>query len=970
MVDLEAVSRFFPHPGESDVEDSATRAAIERAWSNVGELAATYERRVGPRWIDRAVRHQVRQILHELRARIEDPEDDRFTLDLPAIELKLLVPWAFSGEFRQDARRPIEAVRFHHFTPRDVVDGVVPVERIKWVLYELRQFAAFAALTNNVAELQWKDPSTGTRLSRRLLTTELDAWLDQETGTRETDASVEGPLEAIERRRELAERFFEPFQIGTGTAPRRNAPHAKDAPDVPPLAFSVDLQSGKHLAGFVALLVWPLVLDQESGRAFFPVALNLVFTAGELKELAPEELAEFWEDLLQEDPDTDSDATTPTTSAKATTSTLSSPEPATQRALVLFDSPVRMDAMAIKAVGFFGDAKLWRKWEKAKTWDALEMDEVARLHETHGEAAFEDAPGIRGPLLRRTWTAAGVEVVELTKEAEEALLEREGPRGFRRVKRDADGIEREYLVKRVPAGRGALTLSFTWYGQALPLSPEARAEEENRLRAEKARDAVALFPASEDERRKRDKALALLGSMKDGARIAHRLLEAFSQQRANPVHLSVDELYLALRCEPDPHRFARVNGALETLRRLEYEYEADGLGPELSGRVRGSFVTEIGQSEGRGPGKHRDVDFYITLSTWAIGCLEVFKQAGGRVKDPRRVFYDWTAKPEKDKVKSLNYVQGFSALASYYDAAAGLTPAQSRLRTWIEDQLTRRKDATAKGRNAHRVHHNAADASEPRVYTSDFCPLLDPSRRYYAALGHADKAFLAEKGRFLRGRSQGRTTTGGPRSGGLLEAMGYELPPGNAFQAREAVAVAALKDLRAVVEEYLGGRVVGRRGDVWLSLQEAERIRAEELLGEVSWYLFLPDDWLDRARKTFEDHHQRRYERGETDRPVRVSTSNAASAGEVGLDATELRVRLHAKRRERELTSDAVGKVFGVSKMTVSKWERGRNAGGAAIPEDLQPLILRWIEKGEGPTDDELKALAARRRGGKKRASL
>jgi DNA-binding transcriptional regulator YiaG len=368
------------------------------------------------------------------------------------------------------------------------------------------------------------------------------------------------------------------------------------------------------------------------------------------------------------------------------------------------------------------------------------------------------------------------------------------------------------------------------------------------------------------------------------------------------------------------------------------------------------------------------VDFYVTLSTWAIGCLQVFKQAAGRLKDPRRVFYDWTAKLEKDERQALNYVQGFSALASYYDAAAGLTPAQSRLRTWMEDQLTRRSDATAKGRNVYRVNPSAADAGEPRVYTWDFCPLLEKGRGYHAALGHFPQANNAETGRTLRGRSQGPTTTGGPRSGGLLEALGYELPPGRAVQAREAVVVAALKDLRAVVEEYLGGRVVGRRGGVWLSLHEAERIRAEELLGEVSWFLFLPEDWLARAQKTFEDHHRRRYERGETDRPVRVTTSNAptmdaASAGEVGLDAAELRVRLHAKRRERELTSDAVGKVFGVSKMTVSNWERGRDAGGAPIPEDLQPLILRWIEKGEGPTEDELKTLAARRRGGKKRAS-
>jgi hypothetical protein len=368
------------------------------------------------------------------------------------------------------------------------------------------------------------------------------------------------------------------------------------------------------------------------------------------------------------------------------------------------------------------------------------------------------------------------------------------------------------------------------------------------------------------------------------------------------------------------------------------------------------------------------VDFYVTLSTWAIGCLQVFKQAGGRLKDPRRVFYDWTANLENEERKALNYVQGFSALASYYDAAAGLTPAQSRLRTWMEDQLTRRADATAKGRKAHRVNPSAADAGEPRVYTSDFCPLLEKGRGYHAALGHFPQANNAETGRTLRGRSQGPTTTGGPRSGGLLEALGYELPPGRAVQARETVAVAALKDLRAVVEEYLGGRVVGRRGGVWLSLHEAERIRAEELLGEVSWFLFLPEDWLARAQRTFEDHHRRRYERGETDRLVRVTTSNtpatdAAIAGEVGLDAAELRVRLHAKRREREMTSDAVGKVFGVSKMTVSNWERGRDAGGAPIPDDIQPLIRRWIELGEGPTEDELKALAARRRGGKKRAA-
>lgn len=990
-------------------DEAAVPEALRAACERLGEVADAYEK-AEPDWLGHALLDQVRLGLDNLRRYIDDPDEDRISWDFPFVELTYPVEWDFEGRLH----RPPGGVVFGTFTAEDVVDGKVSEEKVLEVLYETRQLEALSRLTRRVVEWREAGKTDAEGRPAYILPQDLVAWLDETTGTTSTEKGVEGPPEAVEARRRLVDHLARPFSVGAFEAEaavadaKLDAPNPaelealvrsetplsaselsteewvqidagaaafeeleKDRPDIPPLNFTATSDAGETLEGSVVALVYPLVVDATARRAWFPLGVGLVFTKGDPRRFPEKDLAELWEGLTKPDA---GETPRSETSTRSTTSARSAPRAGPPQARVLQDSRVRMDALAVKAVGFFGDVKLWRKWDNVKTWPALVQDEVARIREAHGEAAFEDAPGIRGPLLRRTWTAKSEELVELTKEAEEDLLECAGRVGFRRVKRDPDRIEREYLVKRVPAGRGALTLSFTWYGQAFPLSHEARAEEEKRLRAEKARDAVALFPASEDERRKRDRALELLGSMRDAARIAPRLLTAFYQQRANPIHLPVWELYLALGCETDPHRFSRVNAALETLRRLDYEYEADGLGPELSGRVRGSFVTEIGQSAGRGAGAHRDVDFYVTLSTWAIGCLQVFKQAGGRLKDPRRVFYDWTAKLEKDERKALNYVQGFSALASYYDAAAGLTPAQSRLRTWMEDQLTRRSDATAKGRKAHRVNPSAADAGEPRVYTSDFCPLLEKDRGYHAALGHFPQANNAETGRTLRGRSQGPTTTGGPRSGGLLEALGYELPPGRAVQAREAVAVAALKDLRAVVEEYLGGRVVGRRGGVWLSLHEAERIRAEELLGEVSWFLFLPEDWLARAQRTFEDHHRRRYERGETDRPVRVTTSNApatdaASAGEVGLDAAELRVRLHAKRRERELTSDAVGKVFGVSKMTVSNWERGRDAGGAPIPEDLQPLILRWIDKGEGPTEDELKALAARRRGGKKRAS-
>jgi hypothetical protein len=87
-----------------------------------------------------------------------------------------------------------------------------------------------------------------------------------------------------------------------------------------------------------------------------------------------------------------------------------------------------------------------------------------------------------------------VEVVELTKEAEKELRETAGKAGYREVRKDPDRIEREYLVRRIPAGpRGAITVRWSWYGQAGPLSSDSREAEEKKLRDEEARDRVRRF---------------------------------------------------------------------------------------------------------------------------------------------------------------------------------------------------------------------------------------------------------------------------------------------------------------------------------------------------------------------------------------------------------------------------------------------------------------------------------------------
>jgi DNA-binding transcriptional regulator YiaG len=138
------------------------------------------------------------------------------------------------------------------------------------------------------------------------------------------------------------------------------------------------------------------------------------------------------------------------------------------------------------------------------------------------------------------------------------------------------------------------------------------------------------------------------------------------------------------------------------------------------------------------------------------------------------------------------------------------------------------------------------------------------------------------------------------------------------------------------------------------------------------------DDFREQMDQTIETHNEDRRRRGETDRAVRVTNDRPTyekameDRGEAanGVGLAELRERLYGARKDRCLSQADVGRVFEVSQSIVASWERGPERRGKAIPENIRPLVLRWILKGEGPTEDELKALAARRRGSRKGASL
>jgi len=359
-----------------------------------------------------------------------------------------------------------------------------------------------------------------------------------------------------------------------------------------------------------------------------------------------------------------------------------------------------------------------------------------------------------------------------------------------------------------------------------------------------------------------------------------------------------------------------------------------------------------------------DVSIYLAPS--AIGGLRVFALPSSKVKEPRGLLLGWTKDLTKEDEETLSaepYLKGFSKLAPYYDRHMGFTTSQTKLREWIEHQITLNKDGVRKEREALRRKPHASDANSPREYDRAFCPLLPEGQRFHAALGHfeARKGGGAERGRKLVGTSAPASSSGksGGREGGLLQVMGHELPKSRA--AKTKTATEALQDIRFVVEEHFAGVVVAHPSkDAWLSFEEAtEKLSVEELL-DVAWLFFLPPDWLTKMRARYNEKQEERLAAGETDATyVMIGPDDPEAPRE-----RPLRERLRKAMADRGLSGAKVAPVFGVTKMSVSRWLNVEN--GKPIAEALVPLVERWIETGEAPSKEELAAI---QKPGKKTAS-
>jgi DNA-binding XRE family transcriptional regulator len=661
---------------------------------------------------------------------------------------------------------------------------------------------------------------------------------------------------------------------------------------------------------------------------------------------------------------------------------VSAPRP--ERARYLLDSETRITKATASFLAGAGALRLPRKkWSAIPTWEDLEEREKKRLLEEYGDDAFEDSDSGRALLVRRA-SPKGEEIVHLTRAALEDLEASEGGKGFRRVETDPDRVRREYLVRRFRAGAGHITAKLSWYGTAWPLAqdgPEAIREELERLRerAEQGHLFDELTPTQKDYVENR---LQNLEYIRDGKKVMETIARKFGAEGRNPVPMAAWELKALLACEKSEDGMERVRGCLRALQEVRFDLQATQGSGAGSFRAFGPFLAEV-RYVPSGPGDHADGDFSLTVSEGFIGCLRVFNVKGQRVRDAKKaLLFEWDKKlsrEEKKVFRSEPFIRGFSRLLPHFDQAKGFEESQSRLVRWIEANLTRRDDSVSKARRAHRVKKDAPDANGPRSYGRDFCPLL-PVGGLFGALGHFRKN--PESGFKLGGTATSGTETGGGHTEGLLAHMGHEYPSGGAKEKRQKAVRAALGDLQTVVQDALQGVAAARMPDgTWLTLTEAAELPEKELVQDVKWCLFVSKDFKRIIADDVEAHHAGRLARGEVDYPIKVTTDRAEAersererlgerfTGKEGTAALPLHVRVQMVRKRRGLTLAAVGKLFGVSHPVVIAWETGpgRDAQGQKrgkpIPEELVPLVLRWIEEETPPTAEELASRRTRRAG-------
>ena len=864
----------------SPLDVAAFEAAFQEAIRGMHNLADAFDT-LAPDWRLGVFLLVVQEGLHGLRHYIEDEATPEVSWESPFIEVRYDAEWDWEGRIS-----PGGGLITGRFTTEDLVDGKIPAERGVEATFLHATLILLQELTRGIVE--WREagvsPSPDGTPGYRLPQAVRDA-LDAQ--------GLEG-----DARRAAIDELARPFAVGslhmrledeaTLAALRADGigVHVPEAPK--PLeeseylelleaherlcaaggdeAAPEDLARGltEHEAreaerndlplitlssegppAFVvgvAAQVYPLVVDADERRAWFPVAVGLGFVKGEPSSWTKDERAVFWKDVdetlakqvekwlhVREPRERNRVETTEAVEGLApesaplevaqvariqasATEGLSAAQPLPREPEVFPVAPERRAALNATFPVPFGIAKAdhagleivrnvhkvrlsGRKWSSFRSWEELEADEVKRLIEEKEGDAFNGSPA----LLRRRYKDGGkTEVVELTAEAQRTLKIREGlGAGFRyRNPRTKD----ESLVRLFQVGSGYVGVGLSWFGMAGPWVADYRKKLTEKARELSEREPLLFAELDEEQRAKADQFIYRARVFEDAQKLMGVILGQVGRQAQNPVRVPAIAIRALLCLEQDHNWKARVEDALKALRACTFSVDSFGTSEKLMGE--GSFLGEWWY-EGAGPGDHGDGDYFLDVQPGFLGCLHVYESTKRKLDSGREVItYDFGKTLSSDERKGLGWGSDrkqdgrrvtfekrkpratfdlFDAGRVFYNAAAGLTPAQDGLVAFLEREVTRAGSTVSKylgsyaTRRACQEKTGTPEALGARLYGNEECPLLPAGKRFVAALGNFIRH--PETGRTLAGTPRREGERGGAHAAGLLHEMDYTLPP-------------------------------------------------------------------------------------------------------------------------------------------------------------------------------------------------
>lgn len=664
--------------------------------------------------------------------------------------------------------------------------------------------------------------------------------------------------------------------------------------------------------------------------------------------------------------------------------------------IALGRTPVDRDVQAvIQQAGHF---RFPRRWAAIPPWDKLVAEEIERILAQYSYDAMHPGPDGRPALLdqrvvrgepREKWPLV------LTKAAADDLKRRYGPKGFLTT---GTRTQPEMFVRCVDLGEaGLVEMQVSWHGLAGPFVADWRERQKELVAERRAEIDANRLPLFEDldakELRKLESHLDRISFYEDGQRAMEIILGQVAKQGRTTVEIRADVFKTLFWPDGEaPSNWkAVVDDTLDALRHIDIIVRHGG--ERHSGGFLAYMITNDDNATPaaqeaaalryipRGVGGHGNGFYQLHVNPAFVGCLMHFEDGAGRLRGggtTRLLNFGKDLSKEEKKKTHGKFVQ-FDAGTPLY--SAGHSRFQMNLVRFIEGNITLKGDGIAGGkkgpRHAHKVRAGDLEEKLPRRYDQAFCPLLPPGQDFVAALGHFSNS--PESGFTLLGTRTEPRRKSGARPGGLIEKMGRSVPPGNAHQRRRNVLEETVADLRRVVEADFGGMVVGRLGerdgDRWVPLDGFLEL-PDQLLGHrLKVYTFLPPDWDERRKAAFEERTGYRV----TEDPAEAETaawegdaavSHALPGETIGADngwrGLKLTERLEAKMRHLAMKRKDLAALFRVSKGTVSQWLAANDPNVKTpplrIPDDLAPIMVRWIETGEGPSDNELHALRSRSR--------